>query len=136
MVGSEELPTTFREKMRQRWSQISNAFSNIDMKRTGKLSRFDFEELNKRSGLRLTSSEIDQIVRVFDRNNDGKIDFREFSSVIGDLLKPTSQPKGFSLFGGDIAHKRYGKKMQACSHQSMDLEDKKPLIQVIFNHYF
>ena len=130
---SEELPASFIEKMRLQWSQISNAFGNLDMKRAGKLSRSDFEAMNKRTGLRLTSSEIDQIVRIFDRNNDGKVDFREFSSVIGDILKPPSKPTGFSLnFGGEVdMHRHHGKKMHSGSHQSMDIdESNKPLIQV------
>jgi hypothetical protein len=140
MVVYEDLPATFTEKMRLQWSQISSAFSNLDMKRAGKLSRSDFEAMNKRTGLRLSSSEIDKIFQIFDRNNDGKVDFREFSSVIGDCLKPPSQPTGFSLnFGSesDLHRRSHGKKMLACSYQSMDTdESSKPLIQVISTSFY
>ena len=131
MLGTETLPPHFLEKMRLQWSEISNAFNNMDMCRAGKLSRSDFEAMSKRTGLRLTQGEIDEIVRVFDKNKDGKVDFREFASVIGDYLKPSSQPTGFSLNFSADARRQTGKKMLPRKIQTMDTDDsEKPLIQV------
>ena len=91
--------------------------------------------MSKRTGLRLSNREIDQIVRILDKNKDGKVDFREFAAVIGDYLKPPSKPTGFSLnFGeNDYQHCRHkGKKMLSINNQTKDAEDEtgKPLIQV------
>jgi hypothetical protein len=132
-----EIPAAVAEKMRLHWLQISHAFSNLDVKRAGKLSRSDFRSMNRCTGLGLSSNEIDKIFHIFDRDNDGKVDFGEYLAALGDRLKPPSQPRctlGVGLnFGGeaDLQKRNHGKKMPACSYQLMDKdESKKPLIQV------
>ena len=128
------LPSSFVDKIRLHWTQIFTVFSHMDMHRAGKLSRSDFEAMAHRSGLKLTSQEVDLVFRIFDKNGDGRVDFREFASVLGDIIKPPSQPaEGTGLnFGVNSDYrKKEGKRIIRADMQAKDTEGSgKPLIQV------
>lgn len=69
------------------WSQLAaspttleSVFASIDTDGSGKLSAVEFWNGIRKMGLGLTSREIDQLMIWLDTNQDGMIDYNEFTS--------------------------------------------------------
>ena len=60
------------------------------------IDREEFYLLCDKFSISMNQSEMDAILAVFDRDGDGKIDFKEFQDIVGSYLLPPSTD-GMSL---------------------------------------
>ena len=82
-------------------SQIEDIFQSFDKKKKGVLDRYEVKEFFKKvlidleeDTVLLTSENLlKQFYEMFDKNQDGKIDFNEFKSVMEFLINE----KGYQL---------------------------------------
>lgn len=59
----------------------------------GTVDHFEFTEGLKALGLGLTNSQIEMLISVFDKDNDGEIDYREFVWQVNDGMSDNPAPR-------------------------------------------
>lgn len=82
----EELETKVMEKMKFTWSRIRKAFSNLDLDKSGFISKENMQLYFSSWGL--TKEQFDWLYDKFDRDKDGKISYNDFTQTIGSELFP------------------------------------------------
>jgi calcium-binding protein CML len=65
-----------------RASSLLTVFKAADVSQSGRLSASDFQAALQRAGLQLRASEVRRIVRKFDTNGDGCVDWTEFLAFV------------------------------------------------------
>jgi Ca2+-binding EF-hand superfamily protein len=61
---------------------LRRIFDRIDVDRKGFISREEFKTLFKWRKPAATEEELDHLLEIYDENNDGQIDFDEFTSAV------------------------------------------------------
>lgn len=81
-ITLEELNNTVREKIKARGSLgirgLARAFKNYDDNGNKNLDKYEFSKALTEMGLHLNKMEFTELMRYYDRNNDGNISFDEF----------------------------------------------------------
>ena len=73
-------------KFRQHNVNLDTAFSAFDRNNDGWISNGEMRDGLRQLNINLSLSEIDDVVRMMDRNNDGRIDYREFAREFGSSI--------------------------------------------------
>ena len=85
----EELETKVMEKMKFTWSRIRKAFANLDLDKSGFISKENLQLYFSSWGL--TKEQFDWLYDKFDRDKDGKISYNDFTQTIGSELFPAEE---------------------------------------------
>ncbi|XP_028408457.1 EF-hand calcium-binding domain-containing protein 6-like isoform X2 [Dendronephthya gigantea] len=84
-----------RNKIKDNWQSVANAFIDVDTNRDGCLSRNELRKLLERYCLPLTDDHFEMLWSLSDENKDGKISFNEFLNKLGvDII--SSDLHGYS----------------------------------------
>jgi len=94
-VGTDikKVEKAFRQKLRQRFFSTRAVISQVLQRPSEKRTYFNKDELftiGKSLGLICTDAELDEIFRHFDRDDDGKINYLEFTHDLLKLPRPGS----------------------------------------------
>ena len=66
------------EKMKIQWKTIRKAFTDINLEKTGAISKTEFKFFLNYWGIEMTEAQFEQIFAKFDLDGDGKISFKDF----------------------------------------------------------
>ncbi|CEO97542.1 EF-hand domain-containing protein [Plasmodiophora brassicae] len=82
--------------------QLKQIFSLVDVDNGGSISQGELEKLLTTLGMRVTSDELDMMIREIDENSDGEIQFEEFVAVMSRKVncqqKPDDVRRAFKVF--------------------------------------
>lgn len=78
MMAAEQL----REKLRQRYKSVADAYRQVDQDGDAMLSYGEFHDFVKLQLPDMTSLSIERLCHMLDADGDGSVDFKEFASLI------------------------------------------------------
>lgn len=86
VVGIDEgrLLKSVQDKIYQKFNDLQAAFGGFDKNRNGTISKDECRMVLLRQGFQLTSDELEIIFLKFDRDNNGRVDYREFAGAISN----------------------------------------------------
>lgn len=80
---------------RKMYMVISEAFDLFDIDGTGFITLDNLRKASKKYGDSLRGREMEQMIKVGDRNNDGVVDFEEFTRLVGLAKKLIAETNAF-----------------------------------------
>ena len=69
-------------ELRTRHSTVYEMLNRMDKNKDGSLSRDEIRRGLAEMGVRLTATELDSVMRVFDWDHNGRVDYIEFHTVL------------------------------------------------------
>lgn len=67
--------------------QIRAAFDAFDVDRSGQISANELQQVLGKSGVTVIAAQCAQLIKMFDANNSGTLEFNEFERLISEALK-------------------------------------------------
>ena len=68
-------------------AQIKAAFDAFDADKSGHISCAELEQILTKCGVQVTGAQCAQLVKMFDANNSGNMEYNEFQKLIEEALK-------------------------------------------------
>jgi hypothetical protein len=68
-------------------AQIKAAFDAFDSDKSGQLANTELEGVLIKSGVKVTNEQCKQLIKMFDANNSGMMEFNEYERLIEEALK-------------------------------------------------
>ncbi len=67
--------------------QIKAAFDAFDADHSGQISSKELEQILLKCGVKVNEAQCHQLIKMFDANNSGMMEFNEFEKLIDEALK-------------------------------------------------
>eukprot|EP01029_Cantina_marsupialis_P028671 TRINITY_DN777860_c0_g1_i1.p1 TRINITY_DN777860_c0_g1~~TRINITY_DN777860_c0_g1_i1.p1 ORF type:complete len:1044 (-),score=324.99 TRINITY_DN777860_c0_g1_i1:749-3778(-) len=83
-----EVESKLVNKVTEKFSKVQNAFRSVDVDHSGSISYDEFREALERFGIRVSDEEFKILVKRYDTDGDGMIQYREFNDRFGAVLHP------------------------------------------------
>ncbi|EDV26886.1 uncharacterized protein TRIADDRAFT_54259 [Trichoplax adhaerens] len=84
----EQVHSLLLSKAENQWNDIAKAFKSFDKDRNGLVSRKEFKIILDDFALTMTDEEFEKLWRIYDTDNSGSIDYREFIYRYSQTLAP------------------------------------------------
>ena len=84
--NNDELQRKVMDKMKYQWKKIRKAFMNLNIEKSGAITKQDLTIYFSSWGL--TKEQFDWLFDQFDKDKDGKISYNDFTTSIGAELYP------------------------------------------------
>ena len=68
-------------------AQIKAAFDAFDSDKSGQISCTELEQILIKCGVKVNAAQCSQLIKMFDANNSGMMEFNEFERLIDEALK-------------------------------------------------
>ena len=68
-------------------AQIKAAYDAFDADKSGQISHTELEQVLIKCGVKVTLDQCKQLIKMFDVNNSGMMEFNEFEKLIDEALK-------------------------------------------------
>ena len=86
-----DLTDAVLEKFKFQWKTIKKAFIDLNKEKTGAIMPKELKNYLKHWGLYLTDSQFEEIFKRLDKDQDGKITYKDFQQSIGYEILPPEQ---------------------------------------------
>lgn len=77
------------EKMQFQWKTIRKAFQDMNVSKTGKISKDEFNYFLQFWGMNITEEQFDAVFSKFDLDGDGGLSYKDFQQSIGAEMFPS-----------------------------------------------
>jgi Ca2+-binding EF-hand superfamily protein len=68
-------------------AQIKAAFDAFDADKSGQISTVELEQILTKCGVKVNSAQCSQLIKMFDADNSGLMEYNEFQKLIEEALK-------------------------------------------------
>lgn len=86
--GDQTLEEKILEKMKFQWKTLRKAFMDLNIEKTGKISKREFKYFLNFWGMNISDDEFNQVFKKFDLDGDGLISYKDFQLSIGSEMFP------------------------------------------------
>jgi len=81
--AADRAEETLRRLMYSHWTTITEAFLKLDADRSGYCDKDEFGNIFRSAGIELTLDELNELVKKYDVNDDGRLDVSELARLLG-----------------------------------------------------
>ena len=68
-------------------AELRQAFDAFDTDKSGQISTAELKVVLDQCGVAVTAEQCAQLIKMFDANNSGKMEFNEFEKLVSEALK-------------------------------------------------
>ena len=88
VMDTQDLKLQLARKFEFQWKTLQSAFKHLNLGRTGKIQKWELKYFCNHWGFKMTDEQFDEVFSDMDENQDGVLDYAEFSNAIGSILFP------------------------------------------------